>query len=57
MLKDQKWALAIEQCLKGLAFSFCVDNIQDMRQLQVLCEQVGGRRPTIICSKFLVRIV
>lgn len=53
-LKDPRWALAVETCLRGLCWAFCVDNIADQRVLEKIFSQVGGRKPTIITSKFLV---
>ncbi|XP_069552674.1 structural maintenance of chromosomes protein 6 [Brachyistius frenatus] len=57
-LKNPELALAVEVCLKGLLMAFTCDNHQDERVLQGLMVRAlpGGRRPTIICSKFLPHV-
>ncbi|XP_023240724.1 structural maintenance of chromosomes protein 6-like [Centruroides sculpturatus] len=54
-LKDAKWALAVESCLKSLVFAFCCDNHKDERTLQQLIRMTCNfdeRKPSIIVSKF-----
>ena len=58
-LKDPRWVRAVERCLgQNLLKSFCVDNMNDFRELRKIIDYVfnqsGQRKPDIICSKFLV---
>ena len=63
-LKDAKWALALEACLKGLISAFVCNDHQDERiLLEILSDiksQHRGRafhRPVIIISLFKVSLV
>lgn len=58
-LKDAKWALAVESCLKNLVFAFCCDNHEDERILQQIMKASCNneeRKPSIIVSKFCRKI-
>ncbi|BFY99906.1 hypothetical protein BsWGS_02945 [Bradybaena similaris] len=51
-LLDQKWALAIECCLKGLVISFVCHDHHDEKLLEEIFKSFRGGRPTIITSAF-----
>nr|QIC49993.1 structural maintenance of chromosomes protein 6 [Actinia equina] len=53
-LKDQKWALAVESCLKGLAWAFCCHDNHDQQMLRQMMLQVCPKNnvPQIIISRF-----
>lgn len=55
-LRDQKWALAVECCLKALMTSFCCHDFHDEKILEQLVSSVCGRtyKASIIVSKFKV---
>ncbi|XP_040068392.1 structural maintenance of chromosomes protein 6 [Ixodes scapularis] len=54
-LKDQRWDLATESCLKSLLYTFLVDNDQDAKLLFQLMAKVMGRdkKPSIVTSSYL----
>lgn len=54
-LKDQRFDLATECCLKGLLYTFVVDNNQDARVLLRLMDKVMPQedRPTVVTSSYL----
>ncbi|CAN7939185.1 unnamed protein product, partial [Ixodes hexagonus] len=56
-LKDQRWDLATESCLKGLLYTFLVDNDRDAKLLFQLMGRVMGRdkKPAIVTSSYLGR--
>lgn len=54
-MADQKWALAVEQCLGGLKFAWCVNDYNDAKMLeQIVCSVVPNncKKPQILTSKF-----
>ncbi|GFR92013.1 structural maintenance of chromosomes protein 6 [Elysia marginata] len=53
-LKDSKWALAMESCLKGLVSSFVCHDHHDAKLLEDIFNRhcPRGRRPAIITSAF-----
>lgn len=53
-LKDQKWALAVESCIKKFGWAFCCHDSHDQQVLRQLFQQVCGKDniPTIIVSRF-----
>lgn len=56
-LRDQRWALGIESCLKSqLIHSFCVNDHHDEKELEKILTSVcpKGKKPTIITSMFMV---
>lgn len=57
-LKDERWALATESCLRGLPYSYLVDNDQDAKVLRQIMGKVMGqeRKPSIIISSFMGRV-
>ncbi|XP_060559553.1 structural maintenance of chromosomes protein 6-like isoform X2 [Ruditapes philippinarum] len=56
-LADQKWALAVECCLKGLMNSFCCHDYHDEKLLEQIISNVCPQyKPTIIVSKFKDRV-
>ncbi|KAK8757950.1 hypothetical protein V5799_004418, partial [Amblyomma americanum] len=58
-LKDQRWDLATECCLKYLLRAFLVDNDQDGKTLRQIMSRVfvrGERKPAIITSPYLGRV-
>ncbi|XP_045158887.2 structural maintenance of chromosomes protein 6-like isoform X2 [Mercenaria mercenaria] len=56
-LADQKWALAVECCLKGLMNSFCCHDYHDEKVLEQIISNVSPNyKPTIIVSRFKDRV-
>ena len=55
-LKDQKWALAVESCLKKLGLAYCCHDNHDQQVLRQLFLQVCPKDnlPPIIVSRFQV---
>lgn len=55
-LTEQKWALAVECCLKGLMTSFCCHDFHDEKVFDQLVKSVCGNsyKPTVIVSSFKV---
>ena len=55
-MKDQKWALAVESCIKKFGWAFCCHDSHDQQVLRQLFQQVCGKDniPTIIVSRFQV---
>lgn len=53
-LKDQKWALAVESCLKKLGWAYCCHDNHDQQVLKQLFFQVcpNDNVPPIIVSRF-----
>ncbi|XP_052255864.1 structural maintenance of chromosomes protein 6-like isoform X2 [Dreissena polymorpha] len=52
-LKDNKWALPVECCLKGLMNAFCCHDYQDEKALEQIIQSVcPGNKITIITSRF-----
>ncbi|KAK6188575.1 hypothetical protein SNE40_004723 [Patella caerulea] len=52
-LKEQKWALATESCLKGLVSSFCCHDHHDEKLLeQIFAKECPNKRPSIITCQF-----
>lgn len=52
-LKDQRFALAVESCLKALGWAFCCHDNHDQQLLVQLLRQCSDRVPSIIVSRFL----
>ncbi|XP_032234890.2 structural maintenance of chromosomes protein 6 isoform X4 [Nematostella vectensis] len=57
-LKNQKWALAVESCIKGLAIAFCCTDSHDEQILRQIMKQVcpPNSIPQIIISRFQDRV-
>lgn len=58
-LKDAKWALAVEQCLKGSIEAYACHDGHDMMLLKSIFKKYRSnkeRTPLIIVSSFLVRL-
>ncbi|RUS90138.1 hypothetical protein EGW08_002105 [Elysia chlorotica] len=57
-LKNSKWALAMESCLKGLVSSFVCHDHHDSKLLEDIFNRncPRGRRPTIITSAFSSKV-
>lgn len=55
-MKDQKWALAVESCIKKFGWAFSCHDSHDQQVLRQLFQQVCGKDniPTIIVSRFQV---
>ena len=55
-LRDETWAVAVENCLKGLAFGFCCTDNHDALVLRGLMKGLcpPNKIPQIIVSKFQV---
>jgi len=51
-LVQHKWALAVEQCLKGLVTAFACHDFHDQRILEQIFQMTRTPKPTIIVSKF-----
>ncbi|XP_020912192.1 structural maintenance of chromosomes protein 6 [Exaiptasia diaphana] len=56
-LRDQKWALSVESCIKGLAWAFCCHDNHDEQALKRIMHDVCPKNtiPQIIISKFQER--
>lgn len=58
-MKDSSWIPAVESHLGwGTLSSFCVDNSNDSRVLNIIMKEVyrDGHPPTVIISKFLNKV-
>ena len=55
-LKDQRWAIPVESCLKKLAWAYCCHDNHDQQVLKQLFFQVCPKDnvPPIVVSRFLV---
>ena len=53
-VRDQKFALAVESCLKSTGYAFCCHDNHDQRLLLQLLRQCTDKVPSIIVSRFLV---
>lgn len=55
-LKDDRWALAVESCIKKFGWAFCCHDNHDQQVLKQLFMQVCSKDsiPTIIVSRFQV---
>ena len=56
-LKDVRWALGVEVCLKSHIYSFCCHDYHDAQVLRQIMARVippNGRQPSIITAKFEV---
>jgi len=53
-VRDQKFALAVESCLKSTVLAFCCHDNHDQRLLLQFLRQCTDRVPSIIVSRFLV---
>lgn len=52
-VRDQKFALAVESCLKSTVLAFCCHDNHDQRVLLQFLRQCTDRVPSIIVSRFL----
>lgn len=55
-LREEGWAIAVETCLKGLAFSFCCNDTHDAGVLRELMKGLyqPTKMPQVVVSKFQV---
>ncbi len=54
-LRDERWALAVESCIKKFGWAFCCHDNHDQQVLKQLFTQVcRDNIPTIIVSRFQV---
>ncbi|KAJ7385875.1 Structural maintenance of chromosomes protein 6 [Desmophyllum pertusum] len=53
-LRDERWALAVESCIKKFGWAFCCTDNHDQQVLKQLFQQVCSKDniPTIIVSRF-----
>ncbi|XP_014665142.1 PREDICTED: structural maintenance of chromosomes protein 6-like [Priapulus caudatus] len=58
-LTDQRWALAVEQCLGGLMFAWCVNDHHDAGVLERIMVSVlprNNKKPQMLISRFKERV-
>ena len=53
-LREESWAVPVETCLKGLAFSFCCNDTHDASVLRELMKELyeKNRMPQVVVSRY-----
>ncbi|KAJ7394297.1 Structural maintenance of chromosomes protein 6 [Desmophyllum pertusum] len=53
-LKDEKWSIAIESCLKKFGYGFCVANFKDLKVLRTIINQTCTNfTPAVVMCPFV----